>query len=315
MAKKELTFDRELSFGIEIEISDLSLTKNQLVEKFTEAGIESRVPTSYYSEHSNYDMWKIEYDGSLTGNNPMEIVSPVLKGIAGLEELQKVLMVLNENGADVNKDCGVHVHHWAGDLDFRAVKNVYKLYAKHEQAIDEIFPPSRYNGYYTKLINGTWQQWGKYFDAPVTVLEAVESMKDMHQFKLRIGAMRQVQNGRTYPKERYYKVNAVALVRQGTLEFRQHSGSTDYEKLMNWVIITHKIIEIADAKKTIRKKSESRIQRGIHGDAKRGKTPSTERNWDLYNELKLSGTSVSQFIGKRQQHFRKQGLGQRGTYQ
>lgn len=309
MAKREVEFKRELSFGIEIEISDLAVTKHQLVEKFAEAGIQSRVPTSYYSEHSNYDMWKIEYDGSLTGNNPMEIVSPVLKGKEGLEELQKVLEVMNQNGANVNTDCGIHVHHWAGDLDLEQVKKVYRVYAKHERAIDEIFPPSRFNGYYTKLINGTWQQWSKYFESPLTVIEAVESMKNMNEFKNRIGAKKQVDRNRTYPDERYYKVNAVALVRQGTLEFRQHSGSTDWIKILNWVIITHKIIETAQLKKRIVKKRESRLIKCEPNDAFR------HRNYDLYMELGLSGTPVADFVGKRQQGFRKRGIEKRGRYQ
>ena len=34
---------------------------------------------------------------------------------------------------------------------------------------------------------------------------------------------------------RYYKVNPCSWSRHQTIEFRQHQGSTDFEKISNWV--------------------------------------------------------------------------------
>ena len=43
--------------------------------------------------------------------------------------------------------------------------------------------------------------------------------------------------------DRYFKVNAVAYDRHRTIEFRQHQGTTDYEKISKWVMFLAKLVE------------------------------------------------------------------------
>ena len=43
--------------------------------------------------------------------------------------------------------------------------------------------------------------------------------------------------------DRYYKVNAVAYDRHKTIEFRQHSGTIEYEKISNWVMFLARLVE------------------------------------------------------------------------
>ena len=43
--------------------------------------------------------------------------------------------------------------------------------------------------------------------------------------------------------DRYYKVNACAYDRHRTIEFRQHQGSTDYEKISHWVKFLAALVE------------------------------------------------------------------------
>ena len=35
--------------------------------------------------------------------------------------------------------------------------------------------------------------------------------------------------------DRYYKVNVMSYNNHRTIEFRQHSGTTEYEKIKNWI--------------------------------------------------------------------------------
>lgn len=312
MAKHTITFERELSFGVEIEIANIDGTKEEVAKALRSAGLKAKAISSV--EHANYNEWKVEFDGSLRGcQNPMEIVSPILKGVEGLRELELMLEVINGLNAKVNKQCGIHVHHGAKDLTLNQIKNVYRLYAKHEQSIDEIFPQSRFNNYYAKLINGYFEQAYKYgLPSNTTVLQAVEQMDSIEKYKEVLGASN---NSRTYYREeRYYKINAVAYVAHGTLEFRQHSGSTEYDKISNWVILTHKLLEIAQLKgdKKVRPKGAKRVE--ICENGGQGREGYVHRNYDLYTELGLGGTTVSEFIGKRAKEFRAKGLGKRGEY-
>src|SRR5262249_47486717 len=58
--------------------------------------------------------WNCQQDGSLSINDytmmAVEIVSPVLRGIEGLRQVEKVAEILTAAGAKVNSTCGVHVH-------------------------------------------------------------------------------------------------------------------------------------------------------------------------------------------------------------
>lgn len=296
---KKVEFARQLQFGVEIEIEGLDINKSKLAEVLNEAGIEAKAIGSV--EHGNYNSWKIEHDGSLSGHSSMEIVSPVLKGVSGLRELELVLSIVNQYNPKVTANCGVHVHHYAADLEFEQIRNVYRIYAKHERAIDEIFPKSRFDNRYAKLINGSWM------DSNETVIQVVERMQDIEEMKQVLGGSDYY--GVYYRSQRYYKVNFVSWVNHGTLEFRQHAGSTDYQKISSWIILTHKIVETAQfAGKKIKPKGKARIAKCEPDEAY------VHRNYDLYTELGLNGTEISEFIGKRNKQFRDQGVGKRGEY-
>ena len=45
--------------------------------------------------------------------------------------------------------------------------------------------------------------------------------------------------------DRYFKVNPISYDRHKTIEFRQHSGTTDYEKISNWILFLAKLVEFS----------------------------------------------------------------------
>lgn len=288
MRFKDIELNRELKFGVEMEISNIDLSKYDLASKLRENGIEARALNSV--EHSGYNSWKIERDGSLSGANTMEIVSPVLVGVDGLMDLNKVTEVLNEYNAEVNTSCGVHVHHEASDLRYKDIKNVYKIYAKHEEAINGMLPKSRVNNSYAKTLKDEFEVKGE------SLVEIVDRVNSIEELKEEIAP----ESWSYYQQERYYKVNFVAYVNHGTLEFRQHSGTTDYEKLSNWIILTHLMIEKATEKKFVRMKSDSRLNKCSKEDGY------VHRNYDLYKELDINGTEVAKYVGDRNKKFREQ---------
>ena len=77
----DYTFNR--NFGIEIEA--YNCTRERLARELTAAGI--RVEVEGYNHTDHTDHWKLVTDSSLSGNNTFELVSPILHGEQGLENV------------------------------------------------------------------------------------------------------------------------------------------------------------------------------------------------------------------------------------
>jgi hypothetical protein len=125
-------------FGIEIEAFNVGMS--QLATALRAAGINVEVENY---NHTNRNHWKIVTDGSIQGERAFELVSPVLKGEAGIAQVKKVCDVLESIGAKVNKSCGMHVHFDARQMQINDWRNLYKNYIILENEIDAIMPASR----------------------------------------------------------------------------------------------------------------------------------------------------------------------------
>ena len=188
------------TFGIEIELEHNDSYAMKLALRT--AGIACEVEG--YNHH-NRPHWKITIDVSV--RNGYELVSPILKGEEGLEEIRRVCEVLNTQGATINHTCGLHVHHDASDLKDRNLRNLLNLYRRAEDVIDSMMPKSR-RANNNRFCKAMW-----------TVDEG------------------------NYPHSRYFKLNLQSLHVHGTVEFRQHSGTIDADKIINWVEITQLMVE------------------------------------------------------------------------
>jgi hypothetical protein len=50
-------------------------------------------------------------------------------------------------------------------------------------------------------------------------------------------------DGYMYQGGRYNKVNLCAFLRHGTIEFRQHSGTMNVDKVINWIVFCVNFVE------------------------------------------------------------------------
>ena len=208
----DYTFNRK--FGIEIEAYNCS--RERLARELREAGIE--VTVEGYN-HTTRPHWKLVTDSSLNGNDTFELVSPILVGEAGLRELEKVCWVLDLCDVKVNGSCGLHVHIDAAGFSMETWRNLSLSYKHLEPVIDRFMPASRRDNYYCKGL-------GHVSD------ETIRSARTVNELKNRIG-------------NRYHKVNLEAYSRHKTVEFRQHSGTTNFTKMRNWVLFLHKLVTFA----------------------------------------------------------------------
>lgn len=249
MSKRE--FNQTRGFGIEIEFL-ANRGKNEVAEILNNLNGIDCVSEDY--NHNTRSYWKIVGDSSLRRESgyqyTMELVSPILYGLDGLGQLFQILEVLNgteENGlrTKVNKSCGIHVHHdltnWRDDnanAFANNMNNLITLVAKYEHGIFKLLPASRQSGYCAPVRNG-FQKYNCFSDSCYN-----DRIKNLKTAK-RQGSLQNIQRGR------YYGLNFQNLFTRGSVEFRYHQGSTNYNKLSNWIVFTQAFVETAELKKSI----------------------------------------------------------------
>lgn len=209
------SFDR--TFGVEMEI--IHESESKIRTAIRNAGVECEIE-GY--NHDTRTHWKIVSDASVDGG--FEVVSPVLKGRGGLSELEKVCNALVNAGARIRKCCGLHVHLGTDDFktDIRVWKNLYKNYAALERTIDSFMPPSRRHNQYCRSMRVC--DWNAKIESAAN-LRMLESA---------------VTGG-----SRYFKLNSQSYWRHKTVEFRQHSGSVEFEKVRNWILFCARFVEFS----------------------------------------------------------------------
>ena len=203
------------TFGVEIECCNVH--PDTIGTIANRKGLDFRNETYNHTDHRSH--YKLVPDSSIRGNDPIECVSPILKnGKPGFDSLKACCDTLNEAGARVNRSTGLHVH-VGGNISERQYCNVFANYYYLEAVIDSFMSPSRRNGNtYCKPLHGNISENG---------LTAATTAREISN----------VFNG-----DRYYKINATAWGRHHTIEFRQHQGSTNYEKIAAWARFCIKLV-------------------------------------------------------------------------
>lgn len=211
--ERKSAFDfSKITFGVEIEC--YNFMRDNLISKGSENGLNI-ISREYTHQHTNY--FKIVSDSSIQGENSNEVVTPVLKGKKGLSDLETLCKSLEEIGARVNKSCGLHVHIGAANMSDEHYIRLVRNYQKLEMAIDSFMADSR------RANNSQWCRslLGHDFSACRTKADVASALNF----------------------DRYHKVNAESYSRHRTIEFRQHQGTTNYEKISRWVMFLAKLVE------------------------------------------------------------------------
>lgn len=201
------------TFGVEMEC--VHANREALVEAGRNNVVD--IHSEGYNHVDNKSYFKIVHDGSVSGDiDPNEVVSPILNGnVCGLNLLKRATQALGEVGAKVNKTCGLHVHIGAKSMTEKQYVNVFKNYQKLESLIDSFMAPSRRgsNAFYADSL--------KSFD-----FSRCSTISDVSNLI----------------PSRYYKVNPKSFARHRTIEFRQHQGTVNFEKISMWVKFCAKLV-------------------------------------------------------------------------
>lgn len=204
------------TFGVEIEC----LVPERRVR---EAFAANRVPMAYerYNHVDNAEgRFKFVSDASIIGADAIECVTPVLNSKDGFAKLKAAVKALNDAGAKVNRSTGLHVHVSTKNLTAKQYINTFINYAHLQDLIDTFLAPSRRKG-------GASNRWCKRLNDDLYWLNTCNTFDDVAS---------------TLCNERYFAVNPMAYGRHKTIEFRQHQGSTDYDKIANWARFCAKLV-------------------------------------------------------------------------
>lgn len=200
-----------VTFGVEIECGvNMNILSNVARERNFNYQIEG------YNHHDGHSYFKFVSDGSLSITDAIECVSPVLQGSNGEATLRNACETLNRAGAQVNSTCGLHVHIGASKLTDYQYISVFVNYSFLEDVIDTFMANSRRDNVYARTLR--------------------------HVYGL-VHCRTKADVSHSMGCSRYYKVNAESYRRHKTIEFRQHQGTTNFEKILYWVKFCGKLVQ------------------------------------------------------------------------
>lgn len=223
----------DTEFGIELELSTSSDTSHKdvadLIEAKASVTVKDMTDNSLAAADSRTDIWRLVGDTSIACSssspncNTFEIVSPILRGGAGIGEVDRVMRALGKiPSIKINKSMGFHVHVNVKGLTLANLKNVCQNFVKYEKAMDMFMPESRRE---SKFCHSNRSAFG----GPETTNKYIHEMIASCTSKEDLGNL--------MSPGKYYRFNMQPLVsgRQPTIEFRQHSGTSDGEKVKSWI--------------------------------------------------------------------------------
>jgi len=165
-----------------------------------------------YHHRTHLRTWKVVSDSSVSGRDTecsAEVVSPVLSGEDGIEDLRAVLQASRIYGANINETCGLHVHigldpALSDEEKARVKRRTWGWYAAYETAIDALHP-GRDNYTYCRALGNLVPRGGS----------------------------------------RYVKVNIETSY--GTVEFRHSGGSLYFSEIEPWIRFCDAVVTLAES--------------------------------------------------------------------
>lgn len=196
-------------FGVEIEHHGVAQSSS--AQRMRELGLSAEAQDY---NHRVQSQWKSITDASCG----YEVVSPILSGENGFEQVALAMQAIREMGGSVSTRCGLHVHLDMSDLDGAAIARFVETYVDAQAQINAMMPPSR-------RVNGFCRPWDRYDLETVT---------------------RQLRSTRTVNYyERYRTINVCSFPKYGTIEVRQHQGTLNAAKIEAWIKLMMALVEIA----------------------------------------------------------------------
>lgn len=182
-------------------------------------------------------------DASIEGNGA-EFQTPKMKGKAGEDFIFTFTDNLKKAKFQAeHKTCGLHIHldgkneFTKGDTALNRLKVLFLFYLIFEDVIFSFLPKSRRRNRYCKSIKEGYH---------VSEIMNAPSIEELEKVWYRVGTTARVMNSKREHRNntRYAGVNFHTLISEDHLEIRYHSGTINPVKIMEWVNLHTKIMDL-----------------------------------------------------------------------
>lgn len=190
----------------------------------------------------------IDGDGSLSGHNPLEVITPPASAHRLEYYIDNATKALHNNNYGVNSSCGLHIHIDGEDILKQPSKTIklFNTYYVVEPIIFAMLPKSRQESdwCYPLSKNIDIQEFRK-------IVKATKTKDQYYLYKkwYKINDIQKIKDekGHKNPNygSRYYGFNLHALLSLGHLELRYHNGTTNANKIKNWILFNLHLVNWA----------------------------------------------------------------------
>ena len=168
--------------------------------------------------------WTDAYDGSLSDYGREFIMRPEV-GDAALKRIKRFCDWALKNNWYIDNSCGLHVHTDAFYMGVNSLKGVLLTIRALEPFIYKMLPISRYNSRYS---------------SPMSTKASTEDILEVKTFgefcELWYLKMNEVtMTADKYNDSRYRGFNLHSRILHGTIEYRYHHGTLNFESISNWL--------------------------------------------------------------------------------
>ena len=157
---------------------------------------------------ATYGQWKVERDGSVSTGG--EVVSPILSGVDGMEQIKKVAQAVKLAGGSISRSCGLHIHVGVKDLSPQARVNLLTRWYATFPSVKKFVSKNRWTSPYC----------------------STPTASELGGWKTEILAGRDPDKTRAI---RTRSMNITNFPKTGTYEIRLHQGSLNPKKITTWI--------------------------------------------------------------------------------
>lgn len=232
-----MTFSNR-KFGVEIEVvSPEGYTHPDVVWEIIKYqakknGLDEKIFS--FDGYTNTKSWGWCDDASIQKEKvyecSLEIVSPILQGIKGINEAKKVIETIKEVGCTVNKSCGLHVHVDATKDAIRHRFAVVSRYAHIQNEAYKLVAPNRKHKNSCQRIELDYLldvQYAQYFLDDITNAETKNLYSNNKEYK------ESFEEGKVYGTDHH---DVLSLSENyPTYEYRAHHGSLNATEVEHWI--------------------------------------------------------------------------------